>query len=90
MACNAPKIVCHPERLKKIEDFCKESKDLRTDSSASVPQMRRSFDSLRSLRMTNFEAVAKPLILQQPLYECRIFIRDSGVSQLSRFVTYWP
>ena len=38
--------VCHPERLKKIEDFQKESKDLRTDLTAYVPVMRRFFDSL--------------------------------------------
>ena len=25
------KLCCHPERLKKIEDFRKESKDLRTN-----------------------------------------------------------
>ena len=30
------------------------SKDLRTDFTAAVPQVRRSFDSLCSLRMTNF------------------------------------
>ena len=29
------------------------SKDLRTDSTAAFPEVRRSFDSLRSLRMTN-------------------------------------
>ena len=26
-----PELLCHPERLKKIADFRKESKDLRTD-----------------------------------------------------------
>ena len=32
------------------------SKDLRTDYTANVPEVRRSFDSLRSLRMTVGEA----------------------------------
>ena len=31
MHCNEPKTACHPERLEKIGDFQKESKDLRTD-----------------------------------------------------------
>ena len=52
MVCNAPELICHPERLKKIEDFRKESKDLRTNFTTNVPSVRRSFDSLRSLRMT--------------------------------------
>ena len=38
---------CHPERLKKIYDFRKESKDLGTNLTANVNEMRRSFDSLR-------------------------------------------
>ena len=38
-----------------------ESKDLRTDFTAAVPIMRRSFDSLRSLRMTNLVACASAL-----------------------------
>ena len=59
MNCNTPKKRCHPERLKKIEDFRRESKDLRTDLTANVPSVRRSFDSLRSLRMTDFGCVAK-------------------------------
>ena len=50
---------CHPERLKKIADFRRESKDLRTDLTANVPSVRRSFDSLRSLRMTDFGGIAK-------------------------------
>ena len=32
---------CHPERPKKITDFRRESKDLRTDLTAYVPSMRR-------------------------------------------------
>ena len=36
----APK-VCHPERLKKIEDFRRESKDLRTELTANVDGVRR-------------------------------------------------
>ena len=37
--------ICHPERPKKIEDFSRELKDLRTDLTANVTQMRRFFDS---------------------------------------------
>ena len=45
---------CHPERLEKIEDFRKESKDLRTDLIANVIQMRRFFDFADApLRMTD-------------------------------------
>ena len=44
--------VCHPERPKKIADFRRESKDLRTGLTASVHAVRRSFDALRLLRMT--------------------------------------
>ena len=44
--------VCHPERLKKIEDFRRESKDLRTNLTVNVSSVRRSFDALRLLRMT--------------------------------------
>ena len=40
-----------------------ESKDLRTDFSIAVPTVRRSFDSLRSLRMTNL--VAGPSVLHR-------------------------
>ena len=65
MNSNTPKTVCHPERLKKIADFRKESKDLRTNLPAKVSSVRRSFDSLRSLRMTNFGPVAKYDVLQQ-------------------------
>ena len=36
MSCYAPEMVCHPERVEKIEDFRKESKDLRTDLSIFV------------------------------------------------------
>ena len=36
-----------------------ESKDLRTDFTAAVPNMRRSFDSLRSLRMTSGAALRR-------------------------------
>ena len=64
MHCNAPKSACHPERLEKIGDFQKESKDLRTVFSAKVSFVRRSFDSLRSLRMKYFGTVA---FLQQSL-----------------------
>ena len=34
---DSPQKVCHPERVEKIEDFCKESKDLRTGLSMLVP-----------------------------------------------------
>ena len=43
--------VCHPERPEK-RSFSRESKDLRTDRLHSKTKVRRSFDSLRSLRMT--------------------------------------
>ena len=46
--------ICQPERLKKIEDFRRESKDLRTTSTANIIQMRRFFDSADApLRMTD-------------------------------------
>ena len=48
---------CHPERLKKIKDFHKESKDLRTDPTANVIFVRRFFDALRLLRMTDLGLV---------------------------------
>ena len=47
---------CHPERPEKIEDFRSESKDLRTDLTANIIQMRRFFDSADApLRMTDLE-----------------------------------
>ena len=46
MYCNTPEIVCHPERPEKIEDFRRESKDLRTNLTVKVTLVRRSFDSL--------------------------------------------
>ena len=61
---------CHPERLEKIGDFQKESKDLRTDLTANVPSVRGSFDSLRSLRMTDFGRTAKNVILQRARFVC--------------------
>ena len=57
--CNTPEHICHPERLEKIEDFRKESKDLRNNFTANVPSVRRSFDSLRSLRMTELGSAVK-------------------------------
>ena len=66
MSCNTPKNRCHPERLKKIADFRKESKDLRTNLTAKVPSVRRSFDSLRSLRMTGFGCAAKTAFCNTP------------------------
>ena len=77
MHCNAPKSTCHPERLEKIGDFQKESKDLRTDFTAKVSFVRRSFDSLRSLRMTYFGAAA---FLQQPLF-ARIGLKKAPLSR---------
>ena len=62
------KFYCHPERLKKIEDFRKESKDLRTEYLQCSKNVRRSFDSLRSLRMTNIAAAANTCDLRQPLF----------------------
>ena len=50
--CNTPEIICHPERLEKIKDFRKKSKYLRTNLTAKALSVRRSFDLLRSLRMT--------------------------------------
>ena len=45
--------ICHPERLKKIADYRKESKDLSADLRAQVPAVRRFFDSADApLRMT--------------------------------------
>ena len=46
-----PKI-CHPERNEV------ESRDLRTVDTCQLKSVRRSFDSLRSLRMTNFKILA--------------------------------
>ena len=82
MNCNTPKKRCHPERLKKIEDFRRESKDLRTDLTANVLSVRRSFDSLRSLRMTDFGCVAKNGILQRThfLFSVRQFARRGSKS----------
>ena len=81
MSCNTPKNRCHPERLKKIADFRKESKDLRTNLTAKVPSVRRSFDSLRSLRMTGFGCPAKTAFCNTPnspsgnlLVECCRFV----------------
>ena len=46
-------MVCHPERTKKIADFRRESKDLRTNLTSYVIPMRRFFDSADApLRMT--------------------------------------
>ena len=51
--------ICHPERPKKIADFRRESKDLRTDLAANVIQLRRFFDSAdASLRMTDLRVYA--------------------------------
>ena len=49
--------LCHPERLEKIEDFYRESKDLRTDLTAIEIKVRRFFDVLRLLRMTDLGLV---------------------------------
>ena len=66
MNCSTPKNRCHPERLKKIADFRKESKDLRTELTANVPSVRRSFDALRLLRMTDFRRAAKTVFCSAP------------------------
>ena len=69
---HASKKRCHPERLKKIEDFRRESKDLRTDLTANLPSLRRSFDSICSLRMTDFRCVAKTVFCNAPeIYRMR-------------------
>ena len=58
-------MVCHPERLEKIEDFRRESKDLRTKLTANVIQVRRSFDSAdASLRMTELGAYSYYLYVE--------------------------
>ena len=44
-------------RPKKIEDFHRESKDLRTDLTAIEIKVRRFFDALRLLRMTDLGLV---------------------------------
>ena len=74
-----PKKRCHPERLKKIADFRRESKDLRTDLTANVPVVRRSVDSLRSLRMTDFGCAAKMAFFNVPV-----------ISFVSRETIYLP
>ena len=74
MNCNTPQNRCHPERLKKIADFRRESKDLRTDLIATVPLVRRSFDSLRSLRMTDFGCAAKTAFCNVPFRLSKNFI----------------
>ena len=52
--CNRPEMICHPERLKKIEVFRKESKELRIDLNVIFPLVRRFFDSADApLRMTD-------------------------------------
>ena len=56
---------CHPERLKKNEVFRRESKDLRTDLTANVWPVRRFFDALRLLRMTNLSDCAFSVLLSQ-------------------------
>ena len=57
---------CHPERPKKIEDFQRETKDLRTDLSAYVPSVRRFFDSADApLRMTDLRHCAFSVLLPQ-------------------------
>ena len=78
--CSTPEIICHPERLKKIADFRKESKDLRTDLTANVPFVRRSFDSLRSLRMTRCGAAA---FCNSPLIRYSAFSGSSGSEALA-------
>ena len=58
-------MVCHPERLEKIEDFRRESKDLRTKLTANVIQVRRFFDSAdASLRMTELGAYSYYLYVE--------------------------
>ena len=58
-------MVCHPERLEKIEDFRRESKDLRTDHAAYLSKVRRFFDSAdASLRMTELGAYSYYLYVE--------------------------
>ena len=61
---NNKKPVCTPVILS--EGRSPESKDLRTDFTANLPGVRRSFDSLRSLRMTNKENLVATAILLTP------------------------
>ena len=67
--------ICHPERPKKIEDFRRESKDLRTESTANVNEMRGFFDSAdASLRMTSLEPVRfDDLLIQNDGFQFSIF-----------------